>query len=590
MQLRAAALSARPFSSRLHLERYGAFKAGIATIRFLPRVWRAISARRLAPVYTFHLFDRNASPIGISRSELLYPASDLEIAVLRDAIVRLEDRRFLEHRGIDLRGIFRAACANLRAGRFVQGASTITQQVIRNSVLTPHKSLLRKGLEALLAWKLERHYSKEEILRLYVEMVYLGNGAKGFPSAARSYFRRPLSRLSEMELNGLLGLLRSPVHYSPLKNGGKDFIDRSQFIQRALGTRCKDDFALPQHVTLNPIKAAQISRPRLASLVEEELRRSGETARPSRIVTSIDTALQRKLDRTLQSASRSKSLKTCAAILVSNRDMKVIAEAGWTDGRELAFSPSYFGAIQPGSTFKTFALLSAIEQGITLDFPLQSAPYVSKYFESKPGTPWEVRNYARVYRGVIPLLEAFKVSDNTAFARLLEILDLERVYDTYARFGLCERREASPSIVLGGVTRGISLKTLVEAYACIARYGAYSTASVATEGAFFDSAREFTARNFESTIRIDRHVCQQLRFVLFESGRWVANGRISGKTGTTSKGNTFVGYTDEVSMAVWVGFRRAIPEYQRKTGTAVRLLDGVTDYLFGMTGASLKIV
>lgn len=589
MQLKGAALPARPFNSRLCLERHSFVEGAIATIRFLPRAWRAISARRVAPVYTFHIFDRNEIPVGISRPELLYPASDSDIAALKDPIIRLEDRRFLEHRGIDARAICRAAYANLKAGRFVQGASTITQQVVRNSLLTPHRSLLRKGLEALLAWKLERHYSKEEILRLYVEFVYLGNGAKGFPSAARSYFRRPLSRLSDMEFNGLLGLLRSPARYSPLRNDGNDFIGRSQFIQRALGISGNAD-APARPITLNPIKANQISKPRLASLVEDELRRNGEVARPSRVATSIDSALQRKLDRILQSASRSKSIKTCAAIIVSNRDMRVIAEAGWIDGRELDFSPSYFGAIQPASTFKTFALLSAMEQGITLDFPLESRPYVSKKFETKPGRPWEVRNYAHIYRGVVPLLEAFKASDNTAFARLLEVLDLERVYDTYSRFGLCERRRASPSVILGGITRGISLKALVEAYACIARHGIYSTVSVATKGAFFDSERVFTPKICEPSLRIELDVCERLRFALYESGRWLNGGRISGKTGTTSKGNTFVGYTDEVSAAIWVGFRRAIPEYQRKTGAAVRLLDGITDYLFGMTGASLKIV
>ena len=589
MQAKSAALSAPPFVPRLYLEQHGLIQGIVAALRFLPKAWRSISSRRLAPSYTFHIFDRSANPIGISRPELLYPASDADVASLRAPIVRLEDRRFLQHHGIDFRGVCRAVVSNLRAGRCVQGASTITQQLVRNCLLTPHRSFLRKVLEAVLAWKLERHYSKDEIFRLYAEFVYLGNGAKGFPSAARTYFRKPLCRLSQFEFAGLLGLLRSPARYSPVKNEGRDFTGRSEFIQHVLGMGRASNQPTPRLV-VNPIKPHRICKPRLASLIEDEIRKSGRVARPSRVATSIDSELQRKLDRTLRLASLSKSIKTCAAIVVSNRDMKVLAETGWIDGRELEFSPSYFGAIQPGSAFKTFALLAALEQGVTLDFPLESKPYLSTRFETRPGQPWEVRNYAHVYRGVVPLLEAFKLSDNTAFARLFELLDVERVYETYSRFGLCELKNASPSVILGGVTRGISLRTLVEAYACIARNGSFSRVSVATTGDFFDSDLPFAPGYVEPISKIDRDVCGKLRFALFEAGRILNGSRIAGKTGTTSKGNIFAGYTDEVSTAVWVGFRRAIPEYQRKTGAAVRLLDGVTDHLFGITGASLTIV
>jgi len=571
---------------RLRLENYGALRGLTVALAFFPSAWRAISQRQINPSYTFHIFDRRGHAIGISGSELLYPTTAADLRLLEQPILRLEDRRFYGHRGIDFWGVLRATVANIKARSWVQGASTITQQLVRNALLSPHRSILRKALEVLLAWKCERHYSKEEILRLYSEVVYMGHGARGFVSASKTFFRKPLCRLSEANIAGLLGLLRSPARFSPI-NHWTEFLRRSSFVQTITGL---GDLCVQQSApVINPIQPRRLCKPRLATLIRHDLFANGITSSPARVGTTLDSTLQSKLDTILRRASKAKSVSHCAAIVVSNANLDVLAEAAWSNGTEQEFSPSYFGALQPGSTFKTFTLLAAIEHGIPLDHVLESSPYTSRKFSARPGQPWQVRNYGHVYRGKIPLLEAFRVSDNTAFARLLELLDIDRVYETYKRFALCDSRSASPAIVLGGIARGISLRRLVEAYSCIARDRQLQRVSIATHVELYDKSGTYIAARKEGQQLIEPWVCEYLRLALREAGRTIGGKLVSGKTGTTSRGNIFVGYTEEVSMAVWVGFRRAIPEYQRKTGAAVRLLDEVADYLFGPTGASLKI-
>ena len=202
----------------LDLARYSAWQKPVAALRFFAAARVAIQERHLRPRHTFHLVDRREVPIGLSAGDVSYSASERDIQLMSGLIVEFEDQRFFCHPGIDVVGILRAVKSNLTAGRIVQGGSTITQQLVRNTLLTPDRSITRKLLEIVLAIIIERHYSKQEILLLYSQFVYLGPRVRGFQAASRLLFRRPLAELDVVSLCGLVGLLRQPTCTYPLRS------------------------------------------------------------------------------------------------------------------------------------------------------------------------------------------------------------------------------------------------------------------------------------------------------------------------------------------------------------------------------------
>ncbi|MFH2092181.1 MAG: biosynthetic peptidoglycan transglycosylase, partial [Pseudomonadota bacterium] len=203
---------------------------------FLFKAFKLIQERKLNPKYSFHLLNEQNRPIGISNGDIRYPAAIGELERLYPLIVQLEDRRFFSHFGIDIISIFRAAIANLRNFKIVQGGSTITQQLVRNTLLFPERSIHRKFFEVLLAIKLEKHFNKQEILELYCNHVYLGKGIRGFSAAAKIVFRKKLKRLNDTQLCGLLGLLRTPVRTFP-ENDCENFLSRQLKITTILKTK-----------------------------------------------------------------------------------------------------------------------------------------------------------------------------------------------------------------------------------------------------------------------------------------------------------------------------------------------------------------
>lgn len=202
--------------TRLELRGLHSFEKLVVSAKFLPGAWRTIELKQLAPALSFHIASRNETQLGISGGDLIYNATSRELKDVKRLVLELEDHRFFHHAGIDLPSIIRACVRNLRAGQVVQGGSTITQQLVRNTLITPDRSLVRKAVEMLLAMKVERHYTKDEILYLYCNSVYLGPGLRGFSAASRVIYRKPLSTLSREELYGLIGLLRRPSATFPI--------------------------------------------------------------------------------------------------------------------------------------------------------------------------------------------------------------------------------------------------------------------------------------------------------------------------------------------------------------------------------------
>lgn len=557
-------------------------------ICFLPGAFRVIRERRLSPTFSFHILNAQDRPIGISGGDIRYPGTVDELSRLQPLVICVEDKRFFRHCGVDIRGIVRAAAKNLRYLRITQGGSTITQQLVRNTLLVPERSVLRKLFEVILALKVEKHFSKREILDLYCNHVYLGNGIRGFPGAAKIIFRRNIASLSQAQVCGLIGLLRTPTKTFPDRNL-ENFLQRQRKIAEIVDPESRHgDFPATKP---NPIDVGKHRCPRFTQIVRAELTRlNGCTPNDVRRVgLTIDNVVQSSLNETLRDISRLPDVSNAAGVILSTVTADVLGEAAWESGRDAQFSPSYFGSVQPGSTFKTFALLSALKQGITLDQLLESAPFESSYFHTTGNTAWRVRNYANMYRGLVTLCDAFKYSDNTAFARLMEMLDTHRVFSVFKDFGLCDKGQGLPAIVLGGLRDGVNLLSLAAAYRAIANGAAYTYPRIVQYAEFTDGSFLSFPRSQEILLVNDYRVVRDLQFALRCAGPSIRGAKHAGKSGTTSAGSLLAAYNDQIASVIWVGYGRPMAEGDPKAIDATSTFERFMNMLLGHKSDLLSI-
>lgn len=577
---------------RLDLARYAGWEKTIAALRFLPEAYDAIKNRRLRPTHTFHLVDCHEVPIGVSSGDVCYAASD-DDGIIGSLVIEFEDRRYYSHLGIDLIGIIRAIRSNLFALRVVQGGSTITQQLVRNTLLTPDRSVTRKILEIVLAVLIERHYSKREILALYCQCVVLGPGVRGFQAASRLLYRRTLANLDVVSLCGLVGLLRQPSRFYPGQSRNL-FVQRQTFMAR-LHTKRKTGQIATNNVCIterlpNPIPVSQMKKPRLTLVMQQVCREQGLASEDiKRVGFTIDRALQARVDLVLRHISRSSDIERIAAVVLSNRQCEVLAESVFANGQECEFSPTFTRGLQPGSTFKPFAVLAALEEGYTPDISLISAPFESTQIKNTDGSSWRVRNYAHKYRENLTLTDALRFSDNTAFARLCEMIPLRSLESVYCRFGLSEFGSTTPAIVLGAVNGGVSLLRLVAAYATIARNGVYIEPRILRFIHYADGSTWWPQVDKDKVVT-SYSAATLLKMILAGTLPQLAPFGFSGKTGTTQTGSLVAAYNDEVSVAVWLGNRGRRSENDNKGWSALRAAERlIAEGLLGHSRNPFKI-
>lgn len=565
---------------KLDLAQFPKWKKLIEVARFLPVAYKAIAARRIRPAYTFHFADGRDNFIGIAGNDICYPAQIEDVEAVCNLAVKFEDRRFYQHHGIDLFAIIRATLKNLKALRIVQGGSTITQQLVRNTLLTSDRSFARKLAEMLIALKIERHYSKREILFLYSHLVYLGRGVRGFSAASKLIYRRPLRTLDENQVCGLIGLLRQPSVTHPSTNLAR-YLDRQAFLVSLCRTPKKiisndEDHTGPKLQVPNPIEINGYRKARWSQIAERLItERSSDVPVTSshivRVGLTIDQTMQRALDEVLKEVSSDSQVVQAAGVVLNNHTADILAESAWSSGRDWDYSPTFIGKIQPGSTFKTFAYLAALEQGFNPNLQLESGVFESSFVRNQDSSLWRVRNYGDVYRGNVSLFEALQHSDNTAFARLVELIDLSRLESTYRRLGLCKSDSITPAVVLGASKDGVTLLSLVSAYASIATNGLFKQARFIRYAQYSDNSVLHFPPNAESTVVIrDYANIVRLKEVLKRTESIFSAIGFSGKTGTTKKGSLFVGYNDKVSIAIWLGYQGVQNEHDKKGVSAIK--------------------
>jgi len=475
---------------------------------------------------------------------------DLPPALI-DAVLATEDRRFYDHFGVDVIGLARAMAANLRAGRIVQGGSTITQQVAKNLFLTPERTVKRKVQELLLALWLEHKFSKDQILTLYLNRVYLGAGTYGVDAAARKYFGRPARALSTYEAAMLAGLLKAPSRYNPITDPARADARARQVLNNM--------------VAVGALAPAAAARARAGGRVASAAKPTGAGRhfadwvldqvsdyvnagdRDLIVVTTLDARLQRLAEGLVASVGGSSE----AALVAMTPGGAVRAMVGGRDYAASQFNRATQARRQPGSAFKPVVYLAGLEAGLT--------PATVMVDEPLTVGGWSPRNFSGRHDGAMALSDALANSVNTVAVKVGGRAGWKRVVAVARRLGLAGDFPPTPSLALGAGE--VTLLELTSAYAAFANLGggvwAYGIEEIRDR-----SGRVLYRRRGSGPGRVvadgDVAAINAMLAGAIDrgTGRAARLGRpAAGKTGTSQnfRDAWFVGYSADLVAGVWMG-------------------------------------
>jgi penicillin-binding protein 1A len=493
---------------------------------------------------------------------------------MRHAIVAIEDRRFWEHDGIDLRGIGRALIADIRQQKVVEGGSTITQQFIKNGLVRDQKTIARKVREAAYAWQLERSkaWPKKRILTEYLNTIYFGNGAYGVQQAALTYFHHGAKDLTIAESALLAGIPADPSRYDPVTNPHAAIM-RRELVLKAMLEETK--ITLAQYTQAN---AADLPKPddvrlpgtegpaqHFVNYVKQQLIDQYGSAEVFggglKVRTTIDLDLQQKARDAISKWLTNPDGPSAALVAIDPRNGAVKAMVGGNNYRKSQFNLAVQGVRQPGSSFKPFVLATALRQGIS----------PATHFVSEPQTInlgdkyWVVSNYDNSYLGSIDLERATIESDNAVYAQLTQLVGSKHVAETARRMGIRSKLNGFYAIGLGA--EAVNPLELARAYATLA-YGGRRVdgamfgnkprviADVTEPGRKrFNAPTEFNALTSTQAGIINTILQKAVRLGTGKRA-YLVDRPVAGKTGTTENyGDAwFVGYTPQLVVAVWVGY------------------------------------
>jgi penicillin-binding protein 1A len=478
---------------------------------------------------------------------------------LPKAFIAIEDRRFYSHYGVDPIGILRAAVTNVLHRGVSQGGSTLTQQLAKNLFLTQERTLQRKLQEAELALWLERKHSKNEILELYLNRVYFGSGAYGVEAAAQRYFGKSAKNVTIAEAAMLAGLVKSPSRLAPNRNP-EGAEQRAQTVLAAMAdakfitdAQAQASIGHPQ-INVKPAGAGTVNY--VADWIGEVLDDLvGQIDRDITVETTIDPKLQSVAEASIIDELAAKSVKfnvSQGALVAMTPDGAVRAMVGGRNYAESQYNRAVTARRQPGSAFKPFVYLTAIEAGLTPDTIRQDAPLDVK--------GWKPENYTHEYFGSVTLTQALSMSLNTVAVRLGLEVGPKNVVRTAHRLGISSKLDANASIALG--TSEVSVIELVGAYAPFANGGLGVSPHVVTrirtnEGkVLYDRPADqlgqvIEPRNVAAMNTMMRETLISGTARKAEIPGWTA----AGKTGTSQdfRDAWFIGYTAKLVTGVWLG-------------------------------------
>jgi len=498
--------------------------------------------------------------------------------IVKKAVLAAEDIRFYQHHGIDLRAIARAIWTDITGGSLSQGGSTITQQLVKNSFLTPDKTFKRKIQEAFLAIQVERHFTKDEIFEFYLNQNYFGEGAYGIEMASRTYFGKSVGELNLEEAALLAGLLQAPSAYSPFydpdaaiarRNIILDLMAKYGFVSPAEAAAAKE-----QPLKLNTQKPSNESYPYpyfVDYVTDQLVKRYGEAQvfrEGLKVYTTLDPKIQKAAEEAMAKSANFPASKRdengvlqpqAALAVVDPHNGHIKALVGGREHTQLRqWNRATRTTRQPGSAFKPI-----IAYGPGIEYLGMSPATVIDDIPLKY-PKWQPKNYDGVYRGLITIRTAVSLSVNTVAVKVLEKVTIGPAADFARKLGIdtIQPDQEGLAMALGGLSKGVTPLQMAAAYGAFANQGVYVEPTAITH---VEDARGNLIEKFEPA----KHramkpttawlVTDMLRTVVQQGTgtRAQLGGRpVAGKTGTTDQreNNWFVGYTPELSCAVWMGY------------------------------------
>ena len=493
--------------------------------------------------------------------------------LMRFALVAIEDERYYSHGGVDFEGFVRAMVTNIQARGISEGFSTITMQLVGNLYLDRTDiSLSRKWNEMALAWQMERKYSKNEILDMYLNTVYFGSNAYGIEAAARTYFDKDPMDLTLPEAALLAGLPQAPSAYSPRRHP-EEAIERRDLVllkMNELGFITNDEAAqaLDTPLELAPYSPyTKVEEPYVVAFVRKQLiDMFGEDrvfGGGLRVETTINPAYQRLAMEAITSTLNEEGDPSAALVSIETKTGHIMAMVGGSDYDSSKFNLAAQGRRQPGSAFKTFVLVAALEMGIDPWNTYYMSMPVSLTYPGAP-EPWDVKTYGNSYYGNSSVVQATLRSDNTVYAQMALDVGAEQIVDVAHRMGITSELNADPAISLGGLTIGVSPLEMASAYATLANGGRHIEPTIITRvldanGNVIWKAEPKQTQAISSGVAYEVTRILQMNIASGTGGKADIERPAAGKTGTATEWYDawFCGYTPSLSTAVWMGHPEA---------------------------------
>lgn len=554
-----------------------------ATIQSLPEV-----GNNMRPAASSQIFDVNGKLISTVHSvENRLPVDINKVPKnLQNAFLAAEDIRFYDHIGVDPRGILRAVWANIAHQGVSQGGSTITQQLAKNAFLTQDQTLKRKIQEALLALEIERKYSKQEILEMYMNQIYFGQGAYGIQMAAHTYFDKDVDKLSLAQCAMLAGLPQSPNYYSPFNNlkAGKerqntvlDQMVKYEFLTEQEAAKAKDDdleLATRKKGARQSVDASYFVE-YVAQLVAKKYGEDALYKEGLKIYTTLDLDKQKAAENavdelpTFYTDKNGLQQPQGALLALDPHNGHILAMVGGRGNDD--FNRTTMAIRQPGSAFKPFVYLAAIEDGMSPSTVVDDSPVA---FGS-----WKPQNYERSYRGPITLRTALTHSVNTVAVKVANKVGMTNVLHYAQQLGIStlvtegSANDNNLAVALGGLTHGVTPIDMASAYGTFANQGVRVAPTAIIK--IIDRNGNVMEKDDPQEKRIISAKSAYTLTSMLESvvqsgtGGNAAIGRpIAGKTGTTddSKDAWFIGYTPDLVAVVWMGDDTGAEDLQGITG------------------------
>lgn len=538
------------------------------------------------PKLTTQIYDRNGELVANLFDEehrLYVEFKDIPPRVI-EALIATEDTSFFEHNGINIEAIFRALIKDIHAMKMVEGASTITQQLVKNTVLTRHKTLTRKVNEAVLSYVVETTLTKEQILERYFNHVYFGHGYYGVKTAALGYFKKPLNQLTLKEIAILIGLPKAPSSYDPTRHMDLSLGRANQVVNRlyTLGWISEAEYtkAMVEHPVVYDETLTRNRAPYVIDEVMKTLNSEYEDIKRGgyQVHLSVDLKLQQLAHEALNFGYKGmvsrmpKDANTSelngAMVVVENNTGNVLAMVGGVDYSKSSFNRATQSKRQPGSSFKPFLYQKALDWGYS---PLSEVADISRTFvNSETDDEWKPKNYENDFEGLITLKEALVHSRNLATINLLSMLGLDSVYKELKKDGF-KNLSMDLSLALGSF--GISPLDYSSFYSMFPNYGVRVEPLLikkvidrkGVEKVYETKSQTITSAK-QSYLMID----MMKEVVKRGTGRnaQVPGIEIAGKTGTTNSSVDawFCGYSPDIEVITWYGNDNNTPLKKGETG------------------------